>query len=132
MQGEQPADQQLTEVIADFLDMGHVDNIVSLFKRQPTCYALTGELLKDQRFNVRLGLAVLFEELAGLCPEDLERAIDPLLPLLEDENPLVRGEAVSLLGTIASTRALEHLRRLATDPDPQVRELVQLIVGEDQ
>ena len=57
------SDQELKRVIADFLDQGHVENIVAMFRREPKYYSWTGEILSDERFNVRLGISVLFEEL---------------------------------------------------------------------
>jgi hypothetical protein len=44
--------------------MGHVENIVAMFKQDPRYYAWTGNLLQDERFAVRLDVSVLFEYLA--------------------------------------------------------------------
>jgi len=40
----QVSDEELQRVIADFLDMGHVDNIVAMFRRDPRYYDWTGEI----------------------------------------------------------------------------------------
>lgn len=124
------SDEDLKKVIADFLEMGHIENIVAMFRQDPDYYAWTGELLRDERFNVRLGIAVLFEELKAIQPEKLEKAIDSLLPLLDDENPLLRGEAVSLLGVIGTREAKKHIHTKSNDPSPQVREMVDLVLTE--
>ena len=57
------SDQELKKVIADFLDQGHVENIVAMFRREPKYYNWIGDILRDERFSVRLGVSVLFEEL---------------------------------------------------------------------
>jgi HEAT repeat protein len=124
------SDQELKQVIADFLDQGHVDNIVAMFRREPRYYAWTGDILRDQRFSVRLGISVLFEELLLIQPDKLDLAIPSLLELLTAEEPLLRGEAISLLGIIGNEAALEFVRQKVDDPDPQVREMVQLVLGE--
>ena len=124
------SDQELKKVIADFLDLGHVENIVAMFRREPKYYAWTGELLSDQRFSVRLGISVLFEELQVLQPEKPALAIPSLIELLQAEEPLLRGEAVSLLGIIGTDEAFSHIRRHENDPSPQVREMVRLILTE--
>lgn len=123
------SDQELKRVIADFLDQGHVENIVAMFRRTPEYYDWTGEILSDDRFSVRLGISVLFEELQILQPDRLPLAIPSLVKLLDSEQPLLRGEAVSLLGIIGTKQALVEIRRLAGDPNPQVREMVQLVLA---
>ena len=114
----------MVQVIGDFLELGHVENIAAMFKQDRGLYELTGDLLKDERFTVRLGIAVLFEELAVSHPEDIPLAIPSLLPLLQEQNPILRGEAATILGIIGSESALEQIVNLMDDPDPQVREIV--------
>jgi len=46
------------------------------------------------------------------------------LPLLQEKNPLLRGEAATILGIINTPAALQQLKTLADDPDPQVREII--------
>ena len=119
----------LLKVIGDFLEMGHVENIVAMFKQDTDLYDLTGALIRDERFTVRLGTAVLFEELAEIRPADISLAIPFLLPLLQEENPVLRGEAATILGIINNPAALQQLETLADDPDPQVREIVTDILN---
>ncbi|BHH84600.1 HEAT repeat domain-containing protein [Desulforhopalus sp. 52FAK] len=125
------SDEELKNVIADFLEMGHIDNIVAMFRQDPRYYSWSGDILKDQRFNVRLGMAVLFEELKIIQPTELETALDSLLPLLDAEEPLYRGEAVSLLGIINSPKARKAVEQKRNDPNPQVREMVELVLEGD-
>jgi len=122
--------QELRDVIADFIEMGHVENIVAMFKQDTALYGLTGELLRDERYMVRMGMAVLFEELAVERPEELPLAIPALLPLLADSLPYVRGEAVTLLGIIGSRAALAPLADMQADPDPQVAEIVRDVLAQ--
>ena len=114
----------IKQVICDFLELGHVENIVAMFKQDRSLYSLTGDLLRDERFAVRLGTAVLFEELAVIRPQDISLAIPSLQPLLQEKNPLLRGEAATILGIIGTKDALEHLIKLTDDPDFQVREII--------
>lgn len=122
------SEQELKNVIADFLDQGHVENIVAMFRRETKYYEWTGDILKDERFSVRLGISVLFEELREIQPEKLSIAIPSLIKLLHSEEPLLRGEAVSILGIIATEEAMTQIRLLHDDPNPQVREMVQLVL----
>jgi len=120
----------LLQVVGDFLELGHVENIVAMYKQDTGLYNLAGDLIRDERFAVRLGTAVLFEELAVVQPNEIFLAIPSLLPLLQEENPLLRGEAATILGIIGSPAALQHLLPLADDPDPQVREIIIDIINQ--
>jgi len=120
--------QELLTVVGDFIEMGHVENIVAMFKQDLALYAMTGDLLRDERFMVRLGMSVLFEELASQRPHEIALAIPALLPLLSDPIPYLRGEAIALLGIIATPAALTAVASLADDPDPQVAEIVRDIL----
>ena len=125
------SDNELKKVIADFLEMGHVENIVSMFKRYPEYYDWTGDLLKDDRFNVRLGLTIAFEELQALVPHETPRAIASLSSLLRHESPLIRGEAIGILGIIASREALQLIEQMRGDSSPQVQEMIELALSGD-
>ncbi|MFC1837148.1 HEAT repeat domain-containing protein [Thermodesulfobacteriota bacterium] len=121
----------IVQVIGDFLELGHVENIVSMFKLDRSLYNHTGDILRDERFAVRLGVAVLFEELADIRPEEIPLAIPALLPLLEEQNPILRGEAATILGIIGTDEAREPLLALLDDPDPQVREIVTDLIHQE-
>jgi hypothetical protein len=121
---------ELIAVIADFLELGHVENIMAMFRQNPALYALSGELVRDERFKVRMGMAVLFEEMRALRPQEMALAIPSLLPVLAEAQPWMRGEAVNLLGIIGTPEALAWIKPLVDDPEPQIREMVADILAE--
>lgn len=124
------SDRDLLLVIKDFLEMGHVDNIVAMFHREPRYFAWTGSILEDARFTVRLGVSVLFEALKERRPEYLELAVPSLLPLLDSEDPLLRGEAVSILGIIGTPSVRVHIEAMTSDRHPQVAEVALDVLAE--
>ena len=124
------SDEELLKVIKDFLEMGHVDNIVAMFHQDSRYLEWTGAILDDERFNVRLGISILFEELKLRTPDHTDKAIPSLLPLLKSEQPNIRGEAVSVLGIIGGAKARSHIEGMTSDPQPQVRELALEIMAE--
>lgn len=124
------SDKELKTVIADFLEMGHVENIIAMFRKDPAYYDWTGEILDDQRFAVRVGVAILFEELKQLQPEKVPLAIPSLLRLLNAESANIRGEAIGILGTIGTDEAVAYIKQMASDPSPQVQEMVELVLEE--
>ena len=122
------SDTELLKVIKDFLEMGHVDNIVAMFYREPHYLKWTAKVLDDERFNVRLGVSVLFEELSSRHVEHLDLAIPGLLELLHDDRPLIRGEALSVLAIIDGPDLRSHTEEMLKDQDPQVREIAVDII----
>ena len=119
------SDKELKKVIADFLEMGHVDNIFEMFKQDTRYYDWVGELLDDERFNVRLGISVLFEELKIHCENEISLAVPSLCEAFGQSLPHVRGEAISVLGIIGNESAIQCIRRGLEDDSPQVREVAR-------
>jgi len=117
--------EELIGVIADFLEMGHVDNIIAMFKQDSEMYPLAAEVIKDERFMVRMGMAVLFEELVlSESPEVLDLAVPGLEGLHSHETSYVRGEGANLLAILNTAAAHDALAKFQHDPDPQVQEIV--------
>lgn len=120
----QTTSQPLQDVIADFLELGHVDNIIAMFTQDPSCLLLSGVIIQDERFKVRMGMAVLFEELVMILPHTmLDNAVPSLLAAMGHDAAYVRGDAAHLLATIQSATALTALVKFQHDPDPQVAEI---------
>lgn len=125
------SDKELLSVIKDFLEMGYVDNIVAMFDQEPRYLTWSGNILEDERFAVRLGVSVLFEELKARHPKNpewLHPAIAALVPLLDSGQPLIRGEALSVLAIIDGPGLAGHIHKMLTDDDPQIREIAEDIM----
>ncbi len=123
------SDREMIKTISEFIELGHVENIVAMFKQKPDYYRFTGELLRDERFIVRMGVVILFEELALVRPAEIRLAIPFLLPLLKEKAAHIRGEAVTVLGIIGTDDALNAVKPLIGDPEPQIVELVKGIIS---
>ena len=126
------SDEELVRVMADFLAMGHVENIVAMFRQEERYFDWVDHFLEDERFSVRLGTAVLFEYLLA----DGSDAATPALPALEralhHAQPWVRGEAVNILRMLGTVKALELVADVKQDPDAQVREIAADILGNNE
>lgn len=127
---DEVSDKELKKVIADFLEMGHVENIFEMFKRDSSYFSWTGEILDDERFAVRLGVSVLFEELKVHCPEEVHLAVPSLCRLLEKSPPHVRGDGVTVLGIIGGDEAMACVQKALEDESPQVREVAADVLEE--
>ncbi len=121
-------DKELLGVIKDFLEMGHVDNIVAMFDRDSRYFSWTGDLLDDERFNVRLGVSVLFEELRARRNPLLHLAIPSLKRLLDSDQALLRGEALSVLAIIGGPDLKDQAERMRRDSAAPVVEIAEDIL----
>ena len=123
------SDAELLKVIKDFLDMGYVDNIVAMFDRDSRYFSWTGNILDDERFNVRLGVSILFEELKARGCDSMNLAVASLEELLSSDQPLLRGEALSVLAIINAANLSAQAERMLSDEHAQVREVAEDILG---
>ncbi len=121
--GTEPFDMK--KMLADYMENGLLENIIDMFKHDESLYEYVGFLLKDERMRVRIGVTALLETLRKEEPEKAKNALSPLLSLLKDQNPVVRGDAAYLLGIIGNKSAIPSLREIVNDEDANVRLIVK-------
>ncbi len=114
-------DAELLPMIADYMEKGFLENIVDMFRHDSKLYCLVGQLIQDERIRVRIGVTALMEELSVVDASKAAAAVSSLLPLLDHENPVVRGDASNILGLIGGKGVLPFLESKLTDGNPNVR-----------
>jgi HEAT repeat protein len=114
-------DAGLLPMIADYMEKGFLENIVDMFRHDGKLYSLVGELIQDERVRVRIGVTALMEELSVLDASNVPAAVSPLLPLLDHENPVVRGDVSNILGIIGDKSILPFLEKGLNDSNHNVR-----------
>ena len=112
---------ELLPMIADYMENGFLENIIDMFRHDVTLYALTGDLIQDERVRVRIGTTALLEELKKSDPDNAIRAQEHLIPLLGHTDAVVRGDAANLIGIVGDKRSLPRLRVLLEDENNNVR-----------
>src|SRR4030043_1046269 len=111
----------IKSMIADYMEKGFLDNIIDMFKHDSSLYAYIGNLLTDERLVVRIGILALVETLKTENPENLSKAMPSVIPLLKDQNPVVKGDAAYLLGMIGHVDAIPFLEEIIKDENANVR-----------
>ena len=111
----------IKKLIADYMEDGMLDNIVDMFKHDKDLYAYIGELMSDERIMVRIGVSALIETLREEDSKNVSRALPSIIPLLEDQNPIIRGDAAYLLGIIGHTDAIPFLRKSLQDEHAHIK-----------
>jgi HEAT repeat protein len=124
----EPSDMKT--MIADHMEKGFLENIIDMFKHDISLYECIGDLIKDERLVVRIGVSALVETLKDEKPENISKAIPSILPLLKEQNPVLRSDAAYLLGMIGHKDVLPFLREAANDADENVRIIAKEAIEE--
>jgi hypothetical protein len=123
-------DFPIKTMIADYMEKGFLENIIDMFKHDRGLYPLIGELMKDERVRVRLGITALVETLSRDDPDAMMSAVPGIAVLLKDGNPTIRGDAANLLGIIGQREVIPLLAEAADDENTGVREIAREAIEE--
>ncbi len=120
----------LKTMIADYMEKGFLENIIDMFKHDASLYTYIGELMKDERLVVRIGISALLDTLKTEDPGNISKAIPSIMPLLKDKNPVLRSDAAYFLGMIGNKDVLAFLKETAKDEDDNVRIIAKEAIEE--
>ncbi|OGW33912.1 MAG: hypothetical protein A2010_02705 [Nitrospirae bacterium GWD2_57_9] len=115
-------DEEMKAMLIEYMGRGFLDNIIALFRQDASVYPFIADMLGDESIHVRLGTVALVEELVKDHGQELRAAVPGLIGLLKHENPTIRGDAASVLGTIRDPSAQKALTASLEDAHPGVRE----------
>lgn len=124
----EPSDLRI--MIADYMENGFLENIIDMFKHDKGLYAHIGDLMTDERMRVRLGISALVETLKMEDPENISQAIPYILPLLKNQNPMLRGDAAYVLGVIGHKDSIPFLEEAMIDENMDVRTIAKEAIEE--
>ena len=123
-------DHEMKAMLIDYMGKGFLENIIALFKQDSSLYRFIADMLGNEHIRVRLGATALVEELVLEHRSELHAAVPAIIELLKHENPTIRGDAASVLGTIRDRSACEALEACLQDSHPGVREAVKDALSE--
>jgi HEAT repeat protein len=122
----------MSSMIADYMEKGFLENIIDMFRHDSALYALIGTLIQDERVRVRIGVTALVEELKVKDGQNVSQALPGLLPLVDHNDPVVRGDVSNLIGIIGDKEAVPFLEKLLADEDLNVRLISREAIEEIQ
>jgi len=123
--GEPMEDAEMRAMLIEYMGKSFLDNIIAMFRQDHSLYRFIADMLGDEQMQVRLGATALVEELVGEHREELNTAVPGIIALLQHENSTIRGDALSVLGTIRAEAARAAIEACLTDVHPGVREAAQ-------
>ncbi len=118
-------DNEMRDMLIDYMGRGFLENIAALLRQEPDLGRFIPDMISQEHLGVRLGTTALVEELSGGHREALRHAVAGLIALLKSDNPTVRGDAASLLGTIGDASATGPLKEMLQDANAAVRDVVR-------
>jgi HEAT repeat protein len=118
-------DDEIKDMVLDYMEKGFLENIVDMFKHDESLYPLIIDMIQDERMRVRLGATALVEEFSAQMRDTLSPIVPALILLLTNPNPTIRGDAANLLGIIRHRDTLPFLMAAEKDEDMSVREIVK-------
>lgn len=113
---------EMRNLLIEYMGKGFLENIISLFRTDPSLFVHVPAMLSDENMRVRLGTAALVEEFAESHRAELAGVVPDLIRLLGHENPTIRGDAAYVLGILKDRRAVGPLQERLQDANPAVRE----------
>jgi len=113
-----------TAALASMVEAGRFDDLVARVLDGDGVLAFAA-VWWGSTLQTRMGLMVAAEMILERDPRALDGVVEPLLPVLDEEEPGPRGDTADLLGKIAHPAAEEALRARLDDPHPDVAEAVR-------
>ena len=86
------------------------------------CQEAILSLFEEGDLSTRMGVLVVFEEAIEKDINRVRGMVPQLIELLSHKDSRIRGDIADLLGKIGDSRAIPHLEKLTSDPDPDVVE----------
>ncbi len=107
------------DFMRSLIDRGNIHEAAHLLCQERDVKDLL-KLFEDGDLSMRMGVLVVFEEALEKDKQAIQEMVPNLIHMLTNEDARIRGDIADLLGKIGDPRALPHLERLTTDPDPDV------------
>lgn len=118
-------DNELRDMLIEYMGKGFLENIIDMFKHDPSLFKFLPDLISSDNTRVRIGAAALIEELRDSHKKEIESVIGELLKLLNGADKTLRGDIAYILGLTGSPLAIEPLKKLTMDEDHDVRKVAE-------
>ncbi len=116
-------------MLKDYMENGFLENIIDMFRADPSLWGAVPEMITDERSRVRIGTIAIAEEYSSAHKDEIAKALPNIALGLKHKEPTIRGDVVFLLSIIGQKGALESLEEAArAEEHPQIKgEMVGLI-----
>jgi len=117
------------DLLLSLVEQGRFQEVAGRLRSGPGAdHFLT--LWKGSTTSLRIGLMMAAEEALDSDRNGLDGLVAGLLPLLEAEDAVLRGDTADLLGRIGHRAAIDALRAMLDDTNPDVAEIASEALAE--
>lgn len=109
------------ELMRSLIDRGRASEAAQRLARGEGGEALVS-LFQEEELSTRMGVLVVLEGALEKDRSAVKKMVPSLIRLLSHEDSRIRGDMADFLGRVGDLRAVPHLERLTSDPDPDVVE----------
>ncbi len=122
-------DSETIRMLRDYMEKGFLENIIDMFRQDPSLWGAVPEMITDERSRVRIGTIALAEEYSSAHKDEIRKVLPEIAQGLKHKEPTIRGDVVFLLSIAGQPSALEFLEvAIQSEEHPQIKnEMVELI-----
>jgi len=118
-------ESELKDMLIEYMGKGFLENIIDMFKHDPSLFRFLPDLISSENTRVRIGAVALVEELRDFFKDRIEETLPTLVRLLENGDDTLRGDIAYLLSILNTPSAHDILKTLSNDENPDIREIVE-------
>ncbi len=116
-------DTELKEMIMTSMGNGLLENLIDMFKEDPSLIRFIPDMIKTNNLRIKIGVIALVQEIGKNPRNELEQIVPPLIDLLKNNDPVLKGDVAYILSILKSPSSLPALKSLCNDENPDVREI---------
>ena len=118
-------------MLRDYMEKGFLENIIDMFRADPSLWSAVPEMITDERSRVRIGTIALAETYFETHKDEIVKALPNIALGLKHKEPTIRGDVVYLLSIVGQKGALESLREAASvEEHPQIKGAMREVIEE--
>ncbi len=117
---EQKPDAETIRMLRDYMENGFLENIMDMFKHDPSLWGAVPRMITDERSRVRIGTIALAETFFDEHKVEIARALPDIALGLKHKEPTIRGDVVYLLDTFGFKEAVPYLKDAVKKEDTPV------------
>jgi HEAT repeat protein len=118
-------DTELKDMLIEYMGKGFLENIIDMFKHDPSLFRFLPDLISSENTRVRIGAVALVEELRDSFKDKIEETLPALVRLLENGDDTLRGDIAYLISILNTPSAHDILKTLCNTENPDIREIVE-------
>ncbi len=113
-------DAETIRMLRDYMENGFLENIMDMFKHDPSLWGAVPQMITDKRSRVRIGTIALAETFNCEHSSEILKALPAIALGLKHKEPTIRGDVVYLLDILSLKESIPYLKVALEEEDNEV------------